>query len=242
MMKRVALLVAVAQELGPLKRRLGLQREGAPSVPGLPCFVGRVGETEVLAAAGGVGARRAAAASRLLLDSWEPGLLVMAGVAGALSPRLRVGDVLAAEEVETSAEILVPSRVPRLSANRPEEPRFVSGRLLSIDRVLITAAEKQDAGSGGALAVEMETAGLVGEAIAQGIPWGAVRAISDVASESLPLDFNRLRDSGGDLPVRSVALEALRRPGSIPGLLRLSRNTGAAAEALASFLDAWLRG
>jgi hypothetical protein len=86
----------------------------------------------------------------------------------------------------------------------------------------------------------METAAAARVCEARGIPWAAVRAISDTADEALPLDFNRLRDPDGGLATSRVALAALARPASIPGLLRLGRHTGLASQALAEYLAGWL--
>lgn len=119
-----------------------------------------------------------------------------------------------------------------------------SGPLLSLDRVLITAAEKRhasaSAASGRPLAVEMETAGMLHAANLQKTPWAAVRAVSDTCEETLPLDFNRLRSPDGDLPTSRVALAAISRPAAIPGLIRLGKNTTLAAESVATFLAEWL--
>lgn len=51
----------------------------------------------------------------------------------------------------------------------------------------------------GALVVEMETAAVAQTAMAHGLPWVAVRSVSDTADDDLVLDFGRLRfylDSG----------------------------------------------
>jgi adenosylhomocysteine nucleosidase len=84
--------------------------------------------------------------------------------------------------------------------------------------------------------VEMETAAAASVAEHFKVPWGAIRAISDSAEESLPMDFNQLRDKEGDLPVSTVVLVAMRRPARIPGLIRLGSATNHAAKALAEAL------
>ncbi|HTE19265.1 MAG TPA: hypothetical protein VK689_12900 [Armatimonadota bacterium] len=237
--RRIALLYAVRQELAPMARVLRPSREKAPALRYYPQFFGEVGGAQVLLAAGGVGARRAAEAADELLQAWTPDLLLMTGVAGALSPELQVGDVIVGDAVETGDARLVPSLVP---SGDNSTAGVTAGTLLSIDRVLVTPEEKHAAAGNGALAVEMETAAVAGVAGARSVPWAAVRAVSDTASEGLPLDFNRLRDPEGDLPTSRVALAALAQPSSIPGLLRLGRNTSTASEALARFLAAWIAG
>jgi adenosylhomocysteine nucleosidase len=237
---RVALLFAVRQEMAALARRVQPTRAAAPARLQYPTLFGELSGHSLLLLAGGVGARRAAAAADELLDAWTPDLLVMAGVAGALDPALSVGDVVVADAVDTDAERRTPGVIPVLRQPPASLSRARRGTLLSIDRVLQTAAEKRGAASGGRLAVEMETAGLARVARERGVPWAALRAVSDTADESLPLDFNRLRDPDGDLPTSRVALMALAQPRSIPGLMRLGRNTSLAAEALAAYIACWL--
>ncbi|HEU4754542.1 MAG TPA: hypothetical protein VFU47_15645 [Armatimonadota bacterium] len=231
MARRIALLVAVAQEGNPVARRLGLTERH----PGGILHGTREG-MEVALAVGGMGAHRAALAADRLIEEWRPDLLLIAGVAGALAPGLSVGDLVVADAVCSEG----PTLRPTLPAIPGPEARI--GGLLSLDRVLVTADEKRLAREGypdRPLAIEMETAAAARIAVARGVAWGAVRAISDRADEALPLDFNRLRGPGGDLPTSRVALAALFRPASIPGLLRLGKNTSLAAERLAEFLHSW---
>jgi len=131
------------------------------------------------------------------------------GFCGALDPALRVGDV-------------VDSR----------------GRLATVDRVAITAAEKRCLyQSTGAAAVEMECAAVEVKAREWGVPFRCVKAVSDVASEDLPLDFNKYRDREGRFSRTRIACAALWRPFSaIPGLMRLDRNCRVAADKLGEFL------
>jgi adenosylhomocysteine nucleosidase len=248
-LERVVVLFAVSQELGPFARRITPALTSRPSLP-LPFRHGRLGDREVLCLAGGMGPKRAAAAAEAVLRGWKPDLLVMAGVAGALSPELAVADLVIGDAVLSDGRLLLPPVVPALP-----DARYRTGPLLSLPHVLVTAEDKRAAAIATPvspehrtpntehrtpLVVEMETAAVARVAIAHGIPWSAVRAVSDTAAESLPLDFNRLRSADGDLPTSRVALAAMMNPGAIPGLIRLGRNTSLAAEAVAGFLADWI--
>jgi adenosylhomocysteine nucleosidase len=229
-------LFAVPQELGPFAQRITPTAAPRPDLP-MVAPRGRIGEYDVVCLAGGMGPKRAAAAAEALLRVWKPDLLIMAGVAGALSPELSVADLVVADAVLSGEEVLIPTEVLSLSG-----ASYRTGPLLSLDRVLVTAEEKRAAVTGhpAPLAVEMETAAVARVAAAIGVPWSAVRAVSDTAVEALPLDFNRLRGADGDLPTSRVALAAVSNPRSIPGLIRLGRNTNLAAKALAEFLAGWI--
>jgi adenosylhomocysteine nucleosidase len=210
---------------------------GAGRISSLPLrgWSGMIGATDVWVVLTGMGIPRAALTAMAVLDVREPGVLLAAGVAGALDPDLKIGDVISATEVVAGRDVFVPS--VRIPAAR-------QGRLLSIDQVLTTAEEKQEAwtkhGSPRPLAVEMETVAIAAIAKKMKVRWAALRAISDTASVDLPLDFNRLRTEDGDLPPGRVARAVLRQPGAIPGLLRLGANTNRAGTHLAATIAAWL--
>ncbi len=241
MAARIAILTAVRQELAPLARRLRPCRTAPPRPRYFFSLSGAVAGVEVVLCAGGVGPTRAAEATVEILDVWTPDLLLVAGVAGALDPALRIADIVAADQLLGPAPAPPPGTVP---APVGDLHSYHRGALLSLDRVLVSPDEKQAARASALpavpLAVEMETAGAVRIAVERSIPWAAVRAVSDTSADTLPLDFNRLRDPDGDLPTTRVAMAALAQPTSIAGLLRLGRNTSLAAEALAEFLIGWL--
>jgi len=91
-------------------------------------------------------------------------------------------------------------------------------------------------GETGAAAVDMESAALSKKAAEWGVPFYAIRAVSDRAEEDMPLDFNTYRDAAGRFSRARIALAALARPfTTIPALLRLDRNCRIAADSLGDF-------
>jgi len=132
--------------------------------------------------------------------------IVSTGFCGALDPLLQVGDV-------------------------------VRDRIHSSDRVAVTASEKSLLWKEtGAAAVDMESAALSKKAAEWGVPFYAIRAVSDRAEEDMPLDFNTYRDAAGRFSRARIALAALARPfTTIPALLRLDRNCRIAADSLGDF-------
>jgi hypothetical protein len=132
--------------------------------------------------------------------------IISTGFCGALDPSLQVGDL-------------------------------VKDRIHSSDRVVVTASEKALLRKEtGADAVDMESAAIAGKAAEWGVPFYAVRAVSDRAEEDMPLDFNAYRDAAGRFSRARISLAALARPfTAIPALLRLDRNCRIAAESLGDF-------
>ena len=71
------------------------------------------------------------------------------------------------------------------------------------------------------------------------MPFAAVRAISDTIDQPLPEGCNFV-DQRGETNVARVVLHALRHPGSVTPLLRLSTNAREATANLTAFATAFL--
>jgi len=151
--------------------------------------------------------------------------LVSTGFCGALDPALRVGDIFIAACVLPSASCVQPPASARGSVK--------TGALLSIDRVASTAAEKAELRKTGADAIEMEAAGVAQKAAEYNLPFYCVRVVSDAAQDDLPLDFNRMRDAEGRFSRMKILVAGFS---SFPGLLKLNKQSKAAAQALGDFL------
>jgi adenosylhomocysteine nucleosidase len=147
--------------------------------------------------------------------------MISTGLCGALDPALRLGDVV------VSGDAGIDARAP-----------FVRGPIHTIDHVAVTAAEKRTLrNQTGAIAVDMESAAVEGKAAEWNVPYLCIRAVSDRAGDTLPLDFNRYRNARGDFSRTRIALAAITRPFTImPQLMEFDRNCRGAVDALGDFL------
>ncbi|HXD52976.1 MAG TPA: hypothetical protein VN689_13840 [Burkholderiales bacterium] len=180
------------------------------------------GDVRVLVS--GMGARNAERAVRAALDEQRPSAVFTCGFAGALDPKLVIGDVI----FET-ADINLASLFKQAGAK--------GVRFHCADRVAVTAREKSDLRQRtGADAVEMESGVIQKLCEHAGIPCATVRAVSDIAAEDLPLDFNALLTPDQNLSAPKLALAILKRPHAIPALMRLGKNSSQAAKQLSSVL------
>jgi adenosylhomocysteine nucleosidase len=181
---------------------------------------------EALLVANGVGPERARAAAEAGIGGFAPDVIVSTGFCGALSPALGIADLVAANRIVTGGQIY--------AAHPLKGP--LCGPIRSISFVAHTAQEKRELASEGAIAVEMEAAGVAAEALRHSIPFSCVRAVTDLAGESLANDFNKALRSDGHFDTMSILRVALLHPATrLPELIRLRKRCVLAARALGDF-------
>jgi hypothetical protein len=104
----------------------------------------------------------------------------------------------------------------------------------------VKAQQKQICASR-AQSVDMESF----EIVKQAKEWGArtlvLRAISDLAEEDLPIDFNRTISKENQISVVKVVMELAKNPFVLPRLLRFGKQSRYAAQRLANFLDEYVQ-
>jgi adenosylhomocysteine nucleosidase len=158
------------------------------------------------------------------LAAIQPALVFTCGVAGALDPALRIGDVLFATENETLA-----AKLRSAGAQR--------GNIICESCVVITREQKSTLRERtGADAVEMESAFIQAVCGTHNIPCATVRAISDSANDDLPMDFNAVWNEKEEISPLKLAWAIAKAPQKIPALMRLGRDSKFAAQQLARVL------
>lgn len=185
-----------------------------------------LGGHQVLLAANGVGWQRAKTAAEAGIRSFGPDAVVSTGFCGALAPSLGIADLVAADRV-IGPDQLYPARL----VTGP-----VGGPIRSISYVAQTAAQKRELASDGAIAVEMEAAGVAEAASSLSLPFLCIRAVTDLAEETLANDFNRALRTDGHFDTISILRVALLDPAiRLPELIRLRKRCIVAARALGEF-------
>ena len=159
--------------------------------------------------------------SDALKDKKNVDAIISTGLCGALDPVLRVGDIVVGGSMALKTQV-----------------GYVGGTVHSIDHVAVTSLEKRTLRNAtGAIAVDMEAAAVERKAAEWSLPFLCIRAVSDRAGDTLPLDFNRYRNARGDFSRTRIALAAMARPFTVmPQLIEFDRNCRRAADALGDFL------
>ncbi len=172
------------------------------------------------------------------------GCLAAIGLAGALAPDLRAGDLLLPEGVGGEDGTLFDAdsrlRAAVLAALAALAP-VRGGLLVSVPRPLASPCEKRRlARRCGAIAVDMESAAVAREAAGARVPFVALRVVSDVLDQPLPRTALEAVDAFGRPRPAALAAGLARRPAETVALLRLARGVSRAERALGRALAAAL--
>jgi hypothetical protein len=159
-----------------------------------------------------------------------PGIILSCGIAGALAPTLRPGDVV----IDGDAVV-----VERLEQALPHAHR---GRIVGNDAIVATASEKRLLSERtGALAVDMESHVAARVALRKGLPFAALRVISDRAEDGLPpAALVGMRPDGG-MALGAVLASLARSPRQLSALIRTGRQADQAFRSLTLAFDAIIR-
>ena len=158
----------------------------------------------------------------------QPQAMIMAGLAGALSSELAIGDIVA--EGVISSDFRPPNGV-----------RLYRGKLHTSEVLVATPREKRALfAATGALAVDMETHQIKAFASNRNLPFLALRSISDAACDELNPALLKMVDQNGRPRLRNAAAYAAARPWKVAELLRIQRASNSALSHLTAIIVALL--
>jgi hopanoid-associated phosphorylase len=183
-----------------------------------------------IAAGGDAAATRAGIAS---LISRGADRLVSFGIAGALDPSLRPGDLIIGSAVRTTDGVRVPVDQKWLAYLTTHLTTARVADVVGSNEIAATAAQKamlrRDTG---AAAVDQESHWVADAAHANHLPFIVVRAIADRAGDTLPRAVLVGLDHEGNPRTGAVIGALLRDPVQLPGLIRVALQTNWALKSL----------
>ena len=206
---------------------VGLKREGA-----------LIRTPNVVPVAGGGDGTALRAKLEACLIKERPAAVVSVGLGGALSPALQVGDWVVADRVLHGPGAAVPSNALTVQLRSLLQKAFREGHvhigaIAASEVMLVDAASKLALHTlTGALAVDMESH-IAGQfAAAHGLPFAALRVISDGADRALPKAAQAGMKKDGGMDILAVLRELATDPRQLPALIRTGREAKVAFQKL----------
>ena len=154
--------------------------------------------------------------------------LVSFGFAGGLDPALRSGSLV------IPVSILSEGRMYAADPSLADRFGGLTGHCLMAGTVAATSstAKRQLHATTRAHAIDLESGSVARVAEDYGLPFVAVRAISDAADRDLPPAALLALDRSGRIDLIQVLASLLRHPAQLPALLRLASDAARARHAL----------
>ena len=233
---RILVTFAVEAEFAPWRKLRGLSSR---ETGGFTVYEAKVGRAIVDFVVTGMGMENARRGAEAIIDS-EHKACVGAGFAGALKPTLKVGDILVARAVRELGGNKTLECSRNLFRAACENQAIEAKMFLTADHVVGTAEEKQGL-SPFADAVDMESFATISAARERNVSAVAIRVISDRFDEDMPAEIKTTIDEQGRVKIGEVVKHVLAHPLQIPALIRLGGKSRTAAQALAHFLEAFIK-
>jgi adenosylhomocysteine nucleosidase len=214
--KAIAIIAAMPVELAPLIGNIEPQTMNSVDIFDLP---------GAIVAVGGIGEKFARRAAEVAIEYAQPKLLLSAGIVGAISPKLKVGDVARIREV---VDVATGRRYPTTAGG---------------EWVLATSQEVSDAAEKhgfltkfAADVVDMEAAAVAQIAQDHGLEFACVKAISDDAEFVMP-PLNRFIDANGRFATRKFLMYVALHPRWWSTLGKMKANSELASKNLCEAVE-----
>ncbi len=207
---KIGIIGAMEQEVAILKSsltNLKEERKGSANY-----FSGQIDGVEVILLQSGIGKVAAAIGTTLLIDNYQPDIIINTGSAGGFASSLTMGDVVISSEVRhhdadvtafgyeigqmagQPAAFIADEKlisVAEKAVEMAEGKHAVKGLICTGDAFVCTADKQQFIRDNfpTVVAVEMEASAIAQTCHQFGVPFVIVRAISDVADKESPMSF-----------------------------------------------------
>lgn len=238
---RVLVTFAVDAEFAPWRKRHEFRRQELeiPNSFQAGCvYSSEISGVEVDVYLTGIGWTGAKVGMVYLLSK-KPDACISSGLAGGLRADLNCGQIVAARLVGTTKDTSKVQSRQRLLALAEEAGATVVDSFITASEVVSQSRLKKAMAEFGDV-VEMESFHILNMTTGPQVASVAIRAISDVADQDLPLDFGKAVKSDGTLNLRQLLFQIGRQPHKIPALIKFGRESERATVALANFLDKYI--
>jgi nucleoside phosphorylase len=238
---KLALFSAFPQELTYIIKKLRAEKiRDSPFIT----WSARAASKEIIIVLSGMGTLNSEAAWSYAKEGYRPDYIISAGFGGALYEGAGIGDLIAASSV-----LLYPDateETPHRHENYLEVPgaKDVTRKMTCSDKVhdgcILTLRHKlnktqieKELVQGLSFPVcDMETFPLAKLSMMEGLPFFAIRAVTDRAQEEIPPELFGVTDAYGNYSLSRALRIILGNPALIPSSIRMGKNAWLASRKL----------
>ncbi|NOH80598.1 5'-methylthioadenosine/S-adenosylhomocysteine nucleosidase [Vibrio sp. RE86] len=228
---KIGIIGAMEQEVSILKQAI----ENCQEIKKAGCtfFSGQLNGADVVLLQSGIGKVAAAVGTTVLLNDYQPDVVINTGSAGGFDSTLNLGDVVISTEVrhhdadvtafgyemgqmaQQPAAFLADAKlmdVAEQALSQMEDKHAVRGLICTGDAFVCTAERQEFIRKHfpSVIAVEMEASAIAQTCHQFNVPFVVVRAISDVADKESPMSFEEFlplaAQSSSEMVVKMVEL------------------------------------
>jgi adenosylhomocysteine nucleosidase len=232
----VGIVAALAIETADLVE--GLTSVSKYQSASIPVIEGEHGGKIVAVAQSGPGRQAARRATELLISGHRPRTIISVGFAGALNPSFARNDLVLPNEIIDRDGGRFPIDLPE---GMGAQIRHARGRLLTVDHVVLKAAQKAELLTAyQADLVDMESSAVASVCSERLIRFLSIRVISDDALADLPREVASVLARSGSYRVGAALRAVWQRPSSIKDFWGLYEHAIEASGRLARFVSSCL--
>ena len=248
---KVALFSGFPQELTYIIKNLRAKKvRNSPFV----IWSAQAASKEIIIVLSGIGTINSEAAWNFVSEEYRPDYVISAGFGGALYEGACIGDLIAASGV-----LLYPDAAEETPAHRQHNYLEVpgakdvmrrmtcagivhEGSILTLKHRLNKAEIERGLLQGLSFPVcDMETFSLAKLSLLEGLPFFAIRAITDRFHEEIPQELFGVTDAYGNYSLSSALRIILGNPALIPSSIRMGKNAWLASRKLCKATEELIR-
>lgn len=210
---KIAIIGAMEQEISLLKNKI--EQAQQHNIAGCQFYIGKLNGIDVILLQSGIGKVAAAMGTAILLERFQPNLVINTGSAGGFDANLSLGDVIISTQVayhdaDVTAFGYAYGQMAGQAASFSSDPQLMDVAeqallaltptpnalrgLICTGDSFVHSKKQQDlirAHFPNVIAVEMEAAAIAQVCQQFNVPFVVVRAISDVADKASPMTFEQ---------------------------------------------------
>jgi nucleoside phosphorylase len=232
---RLAIFSAFPQEISPLVKNLNAARI-SNTLP-FPLFRAPYGSGEVIVVQTGMGTRNTETSLNYVVQEYSPTIILSSGFGGALYDEAAIGELIWASRV-----LLVNDRI-RDTLDLPDRDQLFhrlsqklmvrEGSIVTLERWMKKHEIKRALSEPLSFPVcDMETFPLAKASLTRGLPFAAIRSITDRSHEEIPPELLCVADESGNYRFARAMKVLLRNPSLIPRAISLGRGSATASRNL----------